>query len=195
MPHILNHQKITENIFVLQNFALASKDFCTKYQINRCTESESEYDWYYYFGWAKSIVSEKLIECAINLRILNDFARNEVKENEYEVDLEKIEKESQCNLDIGKFTQGEGILTTREACNKIIHATDFRLVWKEFKRKKNNKMVSYEYWTGHILLQGSKGKRDWEVILNLTDFCVALERLYENLDSIIDWHHINKWDE
>ena len=193
MPHRIDIDGISENLFILQNLSLASRSFCEKYRINQYSEEESEFDWYY-LGWLKSIVSEKLIDCAIKVRILQDFLREE----DEEIDFADLDQRACSDLVLGQFHAGSDPLTLREACNKIIHATKVNLVWKDVASGADDERVADEdlpeYWNGSVMLEGSKGNREWKLELYVVDFCIALERLLSELGDSVDWYHIYKYD-
>ncbi len=76
---------------------------------------------------------------------------------------------------------GDGDFRLREACNKIIHATDFRPVYEHADRE----IVGGEpqrvwHLDGQIELAGVQGKRNWEVVLFVEQF---LEVVLDVLES------------
>jgi hypothetical protein len=195
MPHRIDFDGIAEDIFILQNLSLASRSFCEKYQINRYSDKELEFDWNYYFEWLKSIVSEKLIECAINVRILQDFL---CEENE-DINWTELDQDACSDITLGIFHIGSEFVTVREVCNKIIHAIEVSLVWEDTKSKKNkvdNKTQHSfpEYWNGSVMLEGTKGKRGWKLELRIEEFCIALNRILSYLGDNVDWYHVYKYD-
>ena len=194
MPHRIDIDGISENLFILQNLSLASRSFCEKYRINQYSEEESEFDWYYYMGWLKSIVSEKLIDCAIKVRILQDFLREE----DEEIDFADLDQRACSDLVLGQFHAGSDPLTLREACNKIIHATKVNLVWKDVASGAEDEREADEdrpeYWNGSVMLEGSKGNREWKFELYVVGFCIVLKRLLSELGDSVDWYHIYKYD-
>lgn len=194
MPHRIDIDGISENLFILQNLSLASRTFCEKYRINRYSEGKSEFDWYYYLGWLKSIVSEKLIECGIKVRILQDFLREE----DEGIDFADLDQRACSGLALGQFHLGSDPLTLREACNKILHATEVKLVWKDVASEEEDEREADEdrpeYWNGSVMLEGTKGNREWKLELYIVDFCRALERLLSELGDSVDWYHIYKYD-
>ncbi|CAD6490314.1 MAG: hypothetical protein KFBDDELM_00197 [Candidatus Argoarchaeum ethanivorans] len=197
MPHIIDIDHISENLFILQNLSLASRSFCEKYRISYYSKEESEFDWYYYLGWLKPIVSEKLIDCAIKVRILQDFLREEDEEDE-EIDFADLDQRACSDLVLGQFHAGSDPLTLREACNKIIHATKVNLVWKDVASGAEDERTADEdrpeYWNDSVMLEGSKGNREWKFELYVVDFCIALERFLSELVDSVNWDGIYKDD-
>lgn len=71
-------------------------------------------------------------------------------------------------------------LTLRGACNKIIHATDFRPVYDHLDRE-NKAGVEERFWymTGEIEIEGSAHGRTWNVLLFVPQF---LETVLDRID-------------
>ncbi|WP_439369627.1 hypothetical protein [Bradyrhizobium sp. DASA03120] len=61
------------------------------------------------------------------------------------------------------------VLTLREACNKIIHATDIRFD-VEVPDGANNPDEEGAYYQPRLYLYGSKGRNDWRAELSLLNF-------------------------
>ena len=70
-------------------------------------------------------------------------------------------------------------LRLRDACNKIIHATDFRPVYDHVDRDEpDGKEQRTWHLTGEIELSGTLGKKAWSATLWTQEFVeVALDRL------------------
>ena len=185
MPHIVDIDGIHESLFLLQNLCLASEPFCKLHQIGRYAEQSGEFEWDYYFGWLKSLLCNHMIQCAIKMRILRDL----LGEYDEDVDFAKIDEDALKGLTIGRFLVGNERLTVREACNKIIHATDVTLHWKDISKKDET-----EYWTGVVWLEGTKGRNKWKLELRVGEFCRALFRILSDLEDAVDWYHLYKYD-
>jgi hypothetical protein len=191
MPHSFDIEGTKERLLVLQHLCHGNRSFCKEFRIGRVIEEVLEYEWYEYYAFLKHSVSEHLINCAIKLRMLQDS----VKADEQKVDFEKIDRQARKGLKIGKFLSGGNRLNLREACNKIIHATDARLEWCPLDSKTSTKENEPEFWTGMIFLYGTKGPTKWEIELNVPDFCVALFRLVRSLEEEVNWDSLYKYDE
>ena len=42
---------------------------------------------------------------------------------------------------------------------------------------------------------GQKGEDEWTYILNVVNFCLAMEELLSYLENEVDWHHMYKYDD
>jgi hypothetical protein len=157
MPHSVNVDGIHESLFLLQNFCSASEPFCRQHKIGRSAEESGDFGWDYYFGWLKSLLCNHLIQCATKMRILQDL----LAEYDEELDFAALDMNALKGLTIGKFHTGNGQLTAREACNKIIHATEVTLDWTKISKKGET-----EYWSGVLWLEGTKGRNKWKLERN-----------------------------
>src|SRR6266496_6139201 len=127
MPHVINIDGISESLFVLQNLVHASPSFCRTHKIACGDKASGDFDWDYYFGWLKSLSCDHLIQVSTKLRMIEDI----LKANEEEVDFAKLDGAARKGLAIGSFDGSQKVLTLRDSWNKVIHATDTRLDWKE----------------------------------------------------------------
>lgn len=113
-------------------------------------------------GFFKSEVTRILISCAAGLRIQFDQHPQRTP----------IEQRSDCGKLFPNWATDPKqveVLTLREACNKIIHATDIR-----FDVVVPNAAVNPDeegaYYRPHLYLYGSKSRNDWRAELSLFDF-------------------------
>lgn len=187
MPHLINFDELEKNLFILQHLCYSSKEFCTKNRISRNAEEFVDYEWWEYAGLLKSIVSNTVIESAIKVRMLQDFAQKESED----VDLSEMDQDACANLTIGTVSKGSFTLSLRESCNKIVHATEARMRWSNI----NNSDDSPEYWNGIYALWGENRGSKWQVELNIETWCVAMIRFNKLVQEKVDWHHIFKHDE
>lgn len=188
MPHRIDIDGISRNLFFLKNMAFASQPFCENFRVDRMNDEDKPFGWGYYLGWLKSSVSEMLIEVSIKFRVLQDFLKNE---DFGKAEFEKLEKKAIPDGKVGLYLPSLAALPIREACNKIIHATEVRLTWINTKDEEG----AYEYWNGNVILQGEKGSQGWECEVDVICFCIAMERLLDCLSTEVDWHHIYEYDE
>jgi hypothetical protein len=151
-------------------------------------DEDKPFGWGYYLGWLKSSVSEMLIEVSIKFRVLQDFLKNEDFGLE---EFKKLEKKAIPDVVVGRNLPPLSALPIRESCNKIIHATEVRLIWIDAKDEEE----AYEYWNGNVILQGKKGSQVWECEIDVVCFSIAMERLLDCLSTEVDWHHIYEYDE
>lgn len=189
MPHNINPDEISQSIFILQNLCLASHSFCQKYQVNEYSESDQEFNWDYYYGWLRLLVSEHLLQCAIKIRVIEDI----VRENNQEVNFEEIGKNAQIDLVLGNLYGDKNILTVREACNKIIHALEFSVVFTPIDHNQHQDQGPH-FWSGIVILRGKKKKAKWELHLCVEKFCIALCRFLSDIEHYIDSWHAYKWN-
>ncbi|MBB4261467.1 MULTISPECIES: hypothetical protein [unclassified Bradyrhizobium] len=112
-------------------------------------------------AYFRSEVTRILISCATGVRIQFDQSpdtTNDPKSNcgklfpNWATDKSKVE-----------------VLTLREACNKIIHATDIRFD-VEIPDAANNPDEEGAYYHPRLYMYGSKGRNDWRAELSLVDF-------------------------
>ncbi len=70
-------------------------------------------------------------------------------------------------------------LSLREACNKIIHAIDFRPIYESAEREEADKTYSRVwYMTGEIEIEGTRGTHQWAVLLFVPPFLeMVLDRI------------------
>ncbi|MDA9529936.1 hypothetical protein ACM42_16215 [Bradyrhizobium sp. CCBAU 25338] len=112
-------------------------------------------------GFFKTEVTRILISCAAGLRIRFDQSQGPTDEQKadcgklfpnWATDPKKVE-----------------VLTLREACNKIIHATDIRFD-VVIPDAAINPDEEGAYYLPQLYLYGSKGRNDWRAELSLIDF-------------------------
>lgn len=183
MPHNLNIDGITESMFILQSLVHGSRSFCEKHQIIWCEESDRDYDWDYYFAWLKSSLCEHLIKSSITMRMLQDILKDY---NQEDLDMNSEQSGATNGLVLGVVHEGKFDLTLREAFNKVIHATDTRLDWKEEE--------SFDWWSGRLWLYGKQRRTEWKLELDVEAFAISTHRLIESLGGSVDWDRLYKYD-
>ena len=184
MPHLIDFDGLEHDLFVLQHTAYGSKEFCEKFDLN--TECYGgDYEWWEYKGLLKTYVSNKIIESAIKLRMIQDFA----KHDDDEIDLKAFDTNARKGLVIGSILGVSTPLSLRESCNKIVHATEARMQWMNSLDKQE-----VEYWGGFYELFGENKGAAWRVDLNIPDWCTAMIRFNKTMQEEVDWHHAYKHD-
>jgi hypothetical protein len=113
-------------------------------------------------GFFKSEVTRILISCAAGLRIQFDQSQGPTNDDE----------RSDCGKLFPNWATDPKtveVLTLREACNKIIHATDIRfdVVVPDAAMNPDEEGA---YYQPRLYLYGSKGRNDWRAELSLIDF-------------------------
>ncbi len=114
--------------------------------------------------YLRSEVARILISCAIGLRIRSDQAWN--------LDLDTIERWSDCGKLYPDWPAPENtfdVLKLREACNKIIHATDIRFD-EVIPDASTNPDQEGVYLQPFLYLYGKKDRHDWRAVLSIIDF-------------------------
>ena len=188
MPHRIDIDSISRNLFILRHLAAGSHSVCQKFRIDRLNEEDKPLGWNYYLGWLKVIVSQMLIGTAINVRITQDFLK---ADSEDDTDLESIEAAINTSHIIGHFIPNRNPMSLREACNKIIHANEVKLVWLDERDEKG----AYEFWNGTVNLDGCKWQEPWSCQLYVPVFCTALDSYLLEIEDKVDWYHVYKYDE
>lgn len=185
MPHLIDFDGLERSLFILRHITYGSPEFCASTKLTRDCYG-GDYEWWEYTGLLKSIVSNTVIECAIKVRMIQDF----VASDSQEVDLNELDKDARNEIQIGQFIGSELPLTLRESCNKIVHASEARLRWKN-----EGNEGSIEYWNGVYELWGNKGNKPWHVELNIAEWCIGMIRFNKAIQESVDWVHVYKHDE
>lgn len=152
------------------------------------SQQPSEYEWVQYFGHLKALVSGTMIDAAIKIRMLQDFARHE----DEDFDVNALQAEASDGLNFGHLESNGAPLSLRDSCNKIIHATGAKLVWQDVGDGED----AFEYWGGVYRLFGAdQSGREWVAAVSVPDWCTAMMRFNMGFQLKIDWNHVVKWDE
>lgn len=195
MAHRLDVDSIHQNVFILLNVCYAAKPFA---QQNDLTVGENSYVYgSFYLPWLRSIVSEKLIDISIKMRIIFDMIRSYENEQgeggeDYYRELKRTDREICEGYNIGSFIDTDEELTIREACNKIIHALDLRFITEKGEEdhvfdEESEQKRDWNYWSGSIDLMGEKGQGSWTVFLHVSEFCRAVEDFLVLLEDHAIW--------
>jgi len=188
MPHAIDFDTIESRLFTLHHLALGSRSYCERFRISRACEDIEEYEWSHYMGHLKALVSGTMIDAAIKVRMLQDIAKAE----DDEFDVSALQEAASRGLKVGTSDRGDPI-ALRRSCNKIIHGTEARLVWRDSHASDGRE---FEYWTGEYRLSGSdQPDTRWEVTINVADWCIAMMRFNSEFQDRIDWGRFVKWDE
>lgn len=119
-----------------------------------------------YLGHEEGIIQKTLISTAITLRMIDDrFNYNSQKQN--------LHHSSVGCLQIKKQTLQ---LSFREACNKIVHATEFYL------NTRKTKVTNTEYLDGFVTAKGIQGKESWTAEIEIEKYVIdglCLIKLYD----------------
>lgn len=195
MPHLIDFDSIDDKIFSILHLCGGSVVVCNQYKIGRRSGAFNPYEWGEYCVRLKSIVSNNLIEIAIKCRMFEDVIKYELNEDDIlapeGIDLKKKDKEARAGLNIGEFEKRRGTLTLRESFNKIVHATEAKLVWVGSEDAE----AGVEWWDGTYALFGRRGSEAWNIELGVADWCLAVRKYLHALHSDIEWKYIDRRDE
>lgn len=167
MSHFIDLDGLHERLFILQQVSLASKAYCQLQGIT--TESlEDDTPFQSTWGWTKGLVSNYCIECAVKLRLIQDFCEKSGSRGE----LASLEKQAMQGESLGEVLHGRFRLTIREAANKIVHATSAEVDFLQGTLDEG----FIRYWDGRYVLQGSKGSERWKLSLDVRAWAKACVR-------------------
>ncbi|MBN3817104.1 hypothetical protein G3N57_11020 [Paraburkholderia sp. Se-20369] len=173
MSHAIDLLSLREKLFVLQHISHGSEKYCQ--DVGLVVEDDlydRNFDPNYKTVWAdtKVLVSNYLIECAVKLRMLQEFCEKSDDRSK----IAALGKQAVGDLPIGRVLDGSFQLSIREASNKIIHATSCDLYFKESQ-------AAVIYWQGTCNLKGSLGKESWHLELHVANWGLAVQRYLDIL--------------
>lgn len=135
-----------------------SSSYCVSNKIGSKYDDEAGQEYFdEYWAQLKYLLSNYLIECAVKIRMVQEFCG---KEDSYEV-LARYEEKAVESLSLGRVIEGGFNLTLRETTNKIIHSTSAKIEFSDIESDGD----AYKAWDGKYHLYGSHGKSDWHVEL------------------------------
>ncbi len=188
MPHRIDIDGVSRKMFLLRSMALASRPFCRRYRINRATDDQGPLGWGYYLSWLKSSVSGLLLETAINLRVVEDFLRQEEFGS---INFDSLLQKVSCRLNVARLLPECNSIPLRECLNKIMHAREVMLDWVDI----DDDGRPYEFWNGDVMLFGRKGSEEWTCEVSVVELTEAVDQLLWLLAQHVDWYHVYKHDE
>lgn len=130
--------------------------------------------------------SEQLLQLALLVRTYDDQVTSIEEKGDYQ------SHKAKCDTDSSIGILDDRDLTIREACNKLLHAKEFRPLFdKTDKYVVDSIDDSFDgdiwYLTGEIEMSGSYQKKEWEAVLSVQPFLEAILDLvafgYPNSDS------------
>lgn len=181
MTHSLDFVGLNEKLFLLRHLIAGTKDFCRREQLHQGTRSHQSEEWEYYSARLRHLVSNDLIESAAKLRVIQDTAAPQVSP-EY---LRELDQECRNDMDLGNVLVGDFALTLRESCNKIIHATNFELVFQNARNTKPSYL--YSYWNGICKFGGVHSRRPWQIALDVYRWSDSMDYFLTDLAGNVDW--------
>lgn len=189
MPHFIDFDGLHESVFLLEHLCLSSRSYCDKHNVHRDIEKSGACSWEYYAGMLKTYVSERLIQNSARVRIIQDLLKKHSHAEDEPLNLNSLNREAIEGSRVAWFLHDSSELSLREACNKVLHATDTRLCWSE------SEDLSYFFWSGRVILYGEQGGTEWAVELDVESYAHVIYRWLSLLDSEVDWQHIYEDDE
>jgi hypothetical protein len=179
-PHYLDRATARIMCFDIFNIFAASHNLASEFEFAEAEhDPRSSSNFKLHHELAEPRLSQLLLQLAVFVRTFDDiFAGGEHAET-----YAKHVATTQGEDFIGVAEDG-GDLRLREACNKIIHATDFRPVYDHVDRADpDGKEQRVWHLTGEIELVGSRGSTDWSVTLYTQNFLeIVLDRIAFNSD-------------
>lgn len=146
-------------------------------RLKSCWRSQSfpKFDPKFQTVWSttKILVSNYLIECAVKLRMIQEFCSKHYEPNK----VCELEERALSEGAIGRVVQGAFRLTIREACNKIIHATSATIDFVPSPEDSPEVL----HWNGCCNLRGHLGNNSWHVELYVAQWGRAVTRYLELL--------------
>lgn len=173
-PHYLDREAVRVKCFDVFNIVSASVALAGEYEMAETDDPlEPSSMFKLHHELAEQRLSQLLLDIAVFVRTFDDLMSAEAPD-EYAAHVEKTDGENF----IGTL-DGEGDFRLREACNKIIHATDFRPVYDHADRDLgDDKFERVWHLDGQIELEGTRGKKTWEAVLNVEPFLeTVLDRI------------------
>ena len=171
MSHQIAIDGVREKIFILQNISLSGECFSTRYGIGvegyQVGYSNSEY-----WNLIKLIISNSTLEIAVKLRNSEDLL--------LENDLSYSNDKSIVCYNAGQLADGsKQCRNFRFLCNKIIHATKFRVdsVGSTQYHKDLN------WWDGMVTISGTQRGEPWEFFFCIIDWCDAALKYINSIEE------------
>ena len=174
-PHFLDRSEARTMCFDIFNIFAASRELGGEFEMAEPEEgdSRSSSNFKLHQDLAEIRLSQLLLQLAVFVRTFDDVFSSGEHAEAYSKHATTTQGE---NL-IGTLNGGD--LRLREACNKIIHTTDFRPVYDYTEREdKSGQQQRAWYLTGEIELTGVLHGKSWEATLNTPNFLeVVLDRI------------------
>jgi hypothetical protein len=174
MSHAIDIDGTTEKLFLLQHLAYGSEAYCRSegmFSAEHLDYSKFQSPW----GWTKAVVSNYLIECAVKLRMIQEYGAKRRDSCE----LAELDKAATLNLQIGRVLHGGFQLTLRESFNKIVHATNARM---EFTSP-GSSTDGVHCWDGMMHLVGEHHGKPWSMQLSVANWAKACLRYLDLADD------------
>lgn len=171
MSHAIDFDGMQEKLFLLRHLSLGSKAYCREEGIGSDADiGEGVSD--IYWGWLKALLGNYLIECAVKLRMIQEFCAG----SGFQEELDSFERSAVEGLEIGLIHEGDFPLSIRETTNKIIHGTRATIDFVP-----GDAAPSFRYWDGYYHLYGRRGSSDWHLALAVKSWSKAVSAYLDEL--------------
>lgn len=165
-PHYLDRESCRVKCFDVFNIMSASVALAGEYELAEDDEPVAPSAMFrLHHRLAEPRLSQLLLEIAVFVRTFDDLMSS-LAPDAY--------AEFAATTDGENFLgtlNGEGEFRLRDACNKIIHATDFRPVYEHVDREiAGGEPQRVWHLDGQIELEGVQGRRTWEAVLFVEHF-------------------------
>ena len=174
MSHAIDIDGTSEKLFLLQHLAFGSEAYCRSEGV-LSTEHSGYAEFQSPWGWTKAVVSNYLIECAVKLRMIQEYCAKRRDSGE----LAELDKAATLSLHIGQVHEGGFHLTFRESCNKIVHATNARM---EFTAP-DGSSDGLHCWDGQMHLVGDQYGKPWSLQLSVAHWAKASLRYLDSAEE------------
>lgn len=166
--------------YLLDESELYRESFILLCAINSSKQNHEMLDPYFKKGhsWAGiyfsewGLIQDTLISLAVKLRIIDDLF---TKSNQsYNLPFHHVG----CIIE----NSVEKELSFRNACNKIVHATEFQPETVQTHNSRTTPQM-YAYYTSFVTLQGENGKRQWAARIDLHKYILSALALTTEYDE------------
>lgn len=187
MVFALDFQDIHSKLFLLEQLIHGSWPYCysTRDSQNIGGSGDVSWGWLLYTRHLETEVGNYLIECAIKTRMLQDLINKSGRADAFYLDNTASE-----HLGLGKFDDGSELRGIRDSCNRIVHATTASLIWTSASDEAG---IEFEYWGGMLRLSGEQNAIEWNLSLNVFEWCLAMRSFYDLVDDAVDW--MSLWEQ
>ncbi|WP_148283354.1 hypothetical protein [Reyranella massiliensis] len=174
-PHYLDRSLAQTMCFDIFNILSASRELASEFEMSESGDGDirTSSNFKLHHLLAESRLSQLLLQLAVFVRTFDDV----LSIGEHSEPYAKHSAATQGENYIGTLDGGD--LRLREACNKIIHAEDFRPVYDHSVREDNDGVEQRAwYLTDEIELTGTSYGKHWEATLNTSNFLeIVLDRI------------------
>jgi len=173
-PHYLDRESCRIKCFDVFNIMSASVALAGDYEMAEEDDEAGPSSMFrLHHRLAEPRLSQLLLEIAVFVRTFDDLMSSLAPEG-----YAKFAAATDGDNFIGTL-EGAEEFRLRDACNKIIHATDFRPVYEHADREiQGGESQRVWHLDGQIELEGTQGKKIWQAVIFVEQFLeIVLDRL------------------